>query len=126
MPEAVKSERLARVFERSEALLRAHLEGLVGSTQRVLIEGRDKGKGVLWSGRTKHNGIVHVTGADASSISQAGIVSARVVRSNKHSLEAELTDAARASARPLSAESPPTNKGARRALPMLAVPQGAA
>ena len=125
VPEAVKSERLARVFERSEALLRAHLEGLVGSTQRVLIEGRDKGKGVLWSGRTERNEIVHVTGADAFDLA-GEIVSARVVRSNKHSLEAELTDAARSSARPLSAESPPTNKGARRALPMLAVPQGAA
>jgi tRNA-2-methylthio-N6-dimethylallyladenosine synthase len=45
VPEEVKSERLARLFELAERLLGEHLSGLVGSMQRVLIEGRDKGKG---------------------------------------------------------------------------------
>ncbi len=122
--EAVKSERLARVFERSEALLRTHLDGLVGTTQRVLIEGRDKSKGVAWSGRSERNEIVHVTGADAFDLTGT-IVEAIVVRSNKHSLEGELTVAAKAAARPISGGTVTNDKAARRALPMLAAAGGA-
>jgi len=119
VPEEVKSERLARVFERSEALLRAHLSGLVGTTQRVLIEGRDKGKGLLWSGRSERNEIVHVTGAEAFDL-EGEVVEARVVRSNKHSLEGELTEASRSKARPITAETKAKNAGGRRSLPMVA------
>ena len=117
VPEEVKSERLARVFERSEALLHAHLSTLVGSVQRVLIEGRDKGKGAHWSGRSERNEIVHVAGAD--DLDLAGeIVDVAIARSNKHSLEGQLTESARASARPLVATN--SNKGARRQLPVIA------
>jgi tRNA-2-methylthio-N6-dimethylallyladenosine synthase len=117
VPEDVKSARLTRLFELSERLIGEHLRGLVGSAQRVLVEGRDKGKGRLWSGRTDHNEIVHVTGAE--DLDLAGqIVEVHVVRSNKHSLEAELTPAARSCARPLLDPSPAP--APRRALPMLA------
>ena len=33
---------------------------LVGTTQRVLIEGPDKDSGLLWTGRSERNEIVHV------------------------------------------------------------------
>jgi hypothetical protein len=42
------------------------------------------------------------------------------VRSNKHSLEGELTESARAAARPISGANVTKNQGVRRALPMLA------
>ena len=63
VPEEVKSERLARLFSLSETLLAAHLSGLVGSTQSVLVEGVDKEEGKHWSGRTERNEIVHVQGS---------------------------------------------------------------
>lgn len=124
VPEAVKSERLARLFERSEALLRAHLSQLVGSTQRVLIEGHDKGKGLFWSGRSERNEIVHVAGADDLDL-LGEIVEARIVRDNKHSLEGELSEASRARPRaPRAAR--PLARAAPRALPMIRAAEGGA
>ncbi len=119
VPEAVKSERLARLFALSERLLGEHLSGLVGTPQRALIEGRDKGKGVFWSGRTERNEIVHVSGA--GDLDLAGeVVDVVVVRSNKHSLEAELCAGSRDRARPLREATPVKVAGARRTLPMIA------
>ena len=83
-----KSERLARVFELSEALMGAHLGGLVGSTQRVLVEEMNpRGDGGV-SGHTDRNEIVHV-GADAGFCVTDGIVSLRITRAFKHSLVGE-------------------------------------
>ena len=59
VPEAEKADRLARLFETSERLLRAHLATLVGTRQRVLLEGRSK-TGATAEGRTAQNEIVHV------------------------------------------------------------------
>jgi tRNA-2-methylthio-N6-dimethylallyladenosine synthase len=124
VPEDVKSERLARLFELSERLIGEHLAGLVGTAQRVLIEGRDKGKGVLWSGRSERNEIVHVAGAEDLDL-LGEIVEARVVRANKHSLEAELSPASRDEARPISASAGREGQKGRRALPVLAHAGGA-
>ncbi len=113
--ETVKSERLARLFELSEGLLGEHLVGLVGSTQRVLVEGLDKERGELWSGRTDRHEIVHITGA--AGLDLAGeVVLADIVRANKHSLQGELSAAARAAARPRVA----AEKAPRRSLPLVA------
>lgn len=113
--EAVKSERLARLFELSERLLGDHLTSLVGTTSRVLVEGLDKERGELWSGRTDRHEIVHIAGA--AGLDLAGdVVAANIVRSNKHSLQGELTAESRASARPRTAPS----TSARRSLPLLA------
>jgi tRNA-2-methylthio-N6-dimethylallyladenosine synthase len=105
--EVDKSARLARLFALSEELQGAHLEGLVGTRQRVLVEGLDKESrkekenegGPLWSGRTERNEIVHV--ALATDLELKGeIVEVTVTRCNRHSLQGELTEAARAAARP--------------------------
>ena len=113
--EAVKSERLARLFELSEGLLGEHLVGLVGSSQRVLVEGLDKERGELWSGRTDRHEIVHITGA--AGLDLAGeVVLADIVRANKHSLQGELSAATRAAARPRVA----AEKAPRRSLPLVA------
>ena len=118
--EAMKSERLARLFALSEDLLGQHLAGLVGTTQRVLVEGLDKERGELWSGRTDRHEIVHIGGA--AGLDLAGdVVLAEITRSNKHSLQGELTASARASARPRVAPTAP----ARRSLPLVASAEGA-
>src|SRR6185369_14996268 len=101
-------------------LLGEHLAGLVGTTQRVLVEGLDKDSGALWSGRTERNEIVHVAGAADRDLAGA-IVEAAIVRHNKHSLQGELTPDARAAAPPRA----PAPKAARRSLPIVAVPEGA-
>jgi tRNA-2-methylthio-N6-dimethylallyladenosine synthase len=113
VPEAVKSARLARLFEASEDLLARHLESLVGTSQRVLVEGLDRDAGLRWSGRTERNEIVHIAGAaDRDLLGE--IVDVAIVRHNKHSLQGELGEAARASARPRT-----TPRPARRSLPIV-------
>ncbi len=126
VPEAVKSERLARLFARSEELLGEHLAGLLGTTQRVLAEGLDEGAhdgGGRWSGRTERNEIVHVAGAADRDLA-GRVVEVSVVKRYKHSLLGELTAAAR-SAAPLRRAPPPGLAGlagppaARRSLPVV-------
>ena len=110
--EAEKGRRLARIFEQSERNLELHLPTLVGTVQRVLVEGRSK-KGPTVSGRSAQNEIVHVRGAEG--LDAVGrVVEVTVLRANKHSVEGELTDGARASLPPERAKSAP------RALPVLA------
>jgi tRNA-2-methylthio-N6-dimethylallyladenosine synthase len=119
VPEEVKAERLARLFARSEALLGAHLASLVGSTQRVLVEGA--GEGGVWSGRTERNEIAHVAGAGDRDL-LGEVVDARVLRSNKHSLAAELAvpmGGPRAPQTPRGMAPPPVEKArAHRSLPI--------
>lgn len=86
VPEAVKSERLARLFEASEAQMGAHLESMVGRTLSVLIEGRDKSQGTRWSGRSERNEIVHIEGAPGIDYGGA-LMHVEIVRANRHSLE---------------------------------------
>ncbi|WP_437284848.1 tRNA (N6-isopentenyl adenosine(37)-C2)-methylthiotransferase MiaB [Sorangium sp. So ce406] len=128
VPEDVKGARLARLFEESEALLAAHLSGLVGTTQEVLVEGRDKERGgergaggALWSGRTGRHEIAHIEGAGELDL-LGEVVEVSIARANKHSLQAELTEAARAAAR----QQPRGDAGrpARRSLPVVAAGGG--
>lgn len=81
--EQVKSERLQRVFELSEALMAKHLNGLVGTRQSVLVE-EDNSRGLGVSGHTDRNEIVHVfePGVKVGD----GIVQVRVTEAYKHSL----------------------------------------
>ncbi|MDC3957510.1 tRNA (N6-isopentenyl adenosine(37)-C2)-methylthiotransferase MiaB [Polyangium jinanense] len=130
VPEAEKSERLARLFEVSEELLGAHLQGLVGSRQRVLVEGAGKEGTNAWSGRTERNEIVHVAGAEGLDL-RGTIVEVVITRANKHSLQAELSDEARAAAKPLPVvpaapvDAPkPRAAGERRSLPIVAAGGG--
>jgi tRNA-2-methylthio-N6-dimethylallyladenosine synthase len=91
--EGVKSERLARVFEVSETLMREHLDRLVGTAQKVLIEEPNpRGDGGL-SGHTDRNEIVHVEPGTSLRVGD-GVVPLRIVRAYKHSLVGELDRAA--------------------------------
>ncbi|MGK3987195.1 tRNA (N6-isopentenyl adenosine(37)-C2)-methylthiotransferase MiaB [Sorangium sp. So ce136] len=126
--EDVKGERLARLFGESEALLAAHLSGLVGTTQEVLVEGRDKERGAggargqggpLWSGRTGRHEIAHIQGAGELDL-LGEVVEVSIARANKHSLQAELTEAARAAVRPRPRGGVEPGRPARRSLPVVA------
>jgi tRNA-2-methylthio-N6-dimethylallyladenosine synthase len=90
VPEAVKSRRLARLFEVAEELGSAHLKALVGTRQNVLVEGASKSeKGDLSrdrvQGRTDRSEIVHIDAPGAASL-VGQIVEVEVTRANRHSL----------------------------------------
>jgi tRNA-2-methylthio-N6-dimethylallyladenosine synthase len=83
-----KSERLSRLFELAEGMGAAHLRGLVGTRQRVLLEGPSKSENGptpqgLMQGRTERNEIVHVEGAAGCG---GRIVEVEILRANRHSL----------------------------------------
>jgi tRNA-2-methylthio-N6-dimethylallyladenosine synthase len=80
--EQEKSERLARLFELSEAQRAAHLVSLVGRTELVLVEGRGDRGG--FTGRTERNEIVHF---DAASDPTGELVLVQIRGAFKHSLD---------------------------------------
>jgi tRNA-2-methylthio-N6-dimethylallyladenosine synthase len=109
VPESMKSERLARLFEVSEAQTRAHLAKLVGTTQSVLVEGPGKTT-ATWQGRTHRNEIVHVDAAGAEDRAFAGeLVDVEITQAFKHSLAGRPRDIAHL----------PKRTEKRRALPMV-------
>lgn len=112
VPEAVKSERLARLFEVVEAQGREHLKRLIGTHATMLVEGASKA-GTTLQGRTERNEIVHLEGGSPSWIGHA--VAVAITGANKHSLIGAATDEAR------RALPPPAASAARspRALPLL-------
>ena len=89
VPESQKSDRLALLFEVAEANTRAHLATMVGTRQKVLVEGASK-NGDRMQGRTERNEIVHVDVAPGIDFVGA-IVEVEILRANKHSLEASAT-----------------------------------
>jgi tRNA-2-methylthio-N6-dimethylallyladenosine synthase len=130
--EADKSARLARLFELSESLLADHLAGLVGSKQRVLVEGPSKRgatddgpaprttpgeRRTTYTGRTDRNEIVHLDDAAAAGL-VGEVVEIEVVRALRHSLVGAIDEATRARglARAPAVEAA---RGARRQLPVL-------
>jgi len=112
--EEEKSARLAELFAVSEAQRQAHLVSCVGTTQRVLVEGRGKSSG--YSGRSGQNEIVHFE-CPLDAIGE--IVPVRITRAFKNSLggEPELGWVGSGAARGLSAEARAV-QSERRTLPM--------
>lgn len=118
VPEEVKSERLARLFEVSEAQTRAHLASLVTSRQQVLVEGPGK-TASTWEGRTARNEIVHVDGSGIEERSLVGeIVETEITQAFKHSLAGKPTEAAKATL-PASGSASLRPARRRRALPLV-------
>jgi tRNA-2-methylthio-N6-dimethylallyladenosine synthase len=111
--EEKKSERLARLFELIEAQGSRHLASLVGTRQRVLVEGASKSdKGTAdpsrVQGRTERSEIVHIEAPGALGL-LGTLVEVEIVRANRHSLGAVPTG-------PVPASRPP-----RRGLPVVSV-----
>jgi tRNA-2-methylthio-N6-dimethylallyladenosine synthase len=63
-PHAVKLERLQRLQAKLEANARAVNDAMVGTTQRVLVEGRAKKNAAELAGRTDNNRVVNFAGPD--------------------------------------------------------------
>jgi len=64
-PPAVKKERLARLQQRIESNARAYSAAMVGSVQRVLVEGPSRKDQAQLCGRTDNNRVVNFNGAPA-------------------------------------------------------------
>ncbi len=64
VPEELKDERLARLFELIENQQRAHLGSLVGQELQVLVEGPSPGDTGRYAGRSERNEIVHLVTPD--------------------------------------------------------------
>jgi len=109
--EADKRDRLARLFAVTERIGGEHLECLVGSVARVLVEGPSKANARNWSGRSERNEIVHIQDAQDLAL-EGALLEVEVVEAFKHSLLARLSDGARAAA---LKRSPGTG---RRSLPL--------
>jgi tRNA-2-methylthio-N6-dimethylallyladenosine synthase len=119
VPEEVKSERLARLFEVVEAQGAAHLRSLVGTRQKVLVEGASKSeRGDLSrdrvQGRTERNEIAHVE-APGAGRAVGSIVEVEVVRANRHSLTTVPV-----APFPVTDDDDAAKATGRRALPMVA------
>ena len=115
VPEATKSERLRRLFELAESQTRAHLATLVGTRQRVLVEGASKAQGKV-TGRTERNEIVHLDLAPGRELIGA-LVDAEITQAFKHSLHGVLDAEAIAALPAFSAVPRPERR--RRALPLV-------
>jgi len=63
-PQAVKLARLQRLQAKLEANARAVNAAMVGTTQRVLVEGRSRKNAAELAGRTDNNRVVNFPGAD--------------------------------------------------------------
>jgi tRNA-2-methylthio-N6-dimethylallyladenosine synthase len=113
VPEKTKSARLTALFALAEELQRDKLEGLVGSTQQVLVEGESKTGSHKVTGRTERNEIVHIEDEDGASL-VGQMVEVTIVRSFKHSLEGAITP------RSQMVRAGDANRTRRRTLPLIA------
>ena len=89
VPEEVKDERLARLFELVETQQQAHLASLVGTLDEVLVEGPSRDGSGRFVGRSSRHEIVHVT-APAGRDLVGELVRVRIDEAFKHSLAAVL------------------------------------
>jgi tRNA-2-methylthio-N6-dimethylallyladenosine synthase len=109
--EAEKSDRLARLFEVAESQTRAHLATMVGTRQRVLVEGASKAQGKV-TGRTERNEIVHLE-APPGRVLIGALVDVEITQAFKHSLHGML-DAAAIAALPMRGASTAARPERRR------------
>ncbi len=86
--EEEKQQRLLALFDVSEALLREHLGTMVGTRQRVLLEGPSRPGSAQWVGRTHRNEIVHAMPIEGCGAGTLAII--EVTRAHKHSLEGRI------------------------------------
>jgi len=92
IPEAVKSERLQRLFDVLAVQQRAHLDALVGQRARVLVEGPNDASTSRFTGRSERHEIVHLEAPEG--VDPTGqLVEVEIVRAFKHSLLGKMAGA---------------------------------
>ncbi|MBL8431392.1 MAG: tRNA (N6-isopentenyl adenosine(37)-C2)-methylthiotransferase MiaB [Dechloromonas sp.] len=90
-PAEVKSARLSRLQKRIEEQAQAIGQAMVGSVQRVLVEGRSKKDATELAGRTDNNRAVNFVGGPAGSARLIDtFVDVRITRALPHSLRGEI------------------------------------
>lgn len=85
VPEAEKDRRLQAVFAAVASRQGPHLEGLVGTTQRVLFEGTSRTNASRFTGRTERNEIVHAEGPAGLDLT-GELLEVVITEANRHSL----------------------------------------
>ncbi|MGH8705467.1 MAG: tRNA (N6-isopentenyl adenosine(37)-C2)-methylthiotransferase MiaB [Burkholderiales bacterium] len=90
-PHAEKRERLQRLQAQLDSQARAISEAMLGSRQRVLVEGRSRKDPEELAGRTENNRIVNFRGRPGLARTYADV---RITAVLSHSLRGELLDAA--------------------------------
>ena len=90
VPAAEKSARIQRLQALLDAQARAVSEGMVGTTQRVLVEGLSRKRDSELSGRTSNNRVVNFPGPQELIDTYADV---RVTAALSHSLRGELLNA---------------------------------
>jgi tRNA-2-methylthio-N6-dimethylallyladenosine synthase len=83
----VKQARLARLQKRINEMAQAISEGMLGSTQRILVTGPSRKDPAMMSGRTENNRVVNFAG-DASLIGE--FVDVEIIQALPNSLRGEL------------------------------------
>ena len=90
-PAEVKSARLARLQKRIDEQAQVISQAMVGSVQRVLVEGRSKKDANELAGRTDNNRVVNFVGGNAGSARLIdSFVDVRITRALPHSLRGEI------------------------------------
>ena len=90
-PAEVKSARLARLQKRIEEQAQVISQAMVGSVQRVLVEGRSKKDANELAGRTDNNRVVNFVGGSAGSARLIdSFVNVRITKALPHSLRGEI------------------------------------
>ncbi len=117
VPEAVKDERLARLFGLVERQQTRHLAGLVGSTTTVLVEGPSRarpGEPARFTGRSDRHEIVHFEAPLDLPDPTGALLEVRVAAANRHSLMGEVRRCLVA-----PPDFPVATRQSRRSLPIL-------
>jgi tRNA-2-methylthio-N6-dimethylallyladenosine synthase len=91
VPQAQKLERLQRLQAQLEAQAGALSAAMIGSTQRVLVEGPSKKSAAELAGRTANNRVVNFAGDPGL---RGQFVAVRICAALAHTLRGELADAA--------------------------------
>ena len=91
VPEAVKSDRLERLFTAVDVHQRRHLDALVGSHAQVLFEGPSKSGAGKFAGRSERHEIVHVEAPEGVDLT-GKLLSVEITQANKRSLAGRLLD----------------------------------
>ena len=89
-PMQVKRERLQKLQSQLEANNRAYGEKLVGSVQRVLVEGPSKKDPEELQGRTESNRVVNFYGGNDGAKLVGQFVNVRITKAYAHSLRGEM------------------------------------